>query len=1705
MATHCCQSLFTLVDNLFNLINAFLALLDTTSHSTIIKISDECIQRIIIFSCIWTFGISSLSGRSNFESWFRSFFLKKILANRSTKLVFPDCANNSSIYDYYLQRSHENELEFEWKLFDKDFKFDDGNTNNLKLSRKSEYFFDKLYYTNIFSYPDAEKSKIIIPTSSMAAFDLIQSCLIETGGNILILGPAGSGKKTLARQIINLAKERQKSRESSVRWICHFMDCSINQFQMHLEKQELNVKSSLIERKLVGYCSVFVEDLSMSTATSPSICSYELLRSIYERREYFSGHQQKWKQLPSFYSVLTSDVRVINEVSNRRFLRHQHIFLCDSEDILSIFASKLEEVCSPSLKYEIPSNFVWLTFNTFKLFKGKTDSMLFAQDITESCRPFICFSRSNSVTATISYFFSKFCLCLSSMDDYTNNEAIRVWDRLISDFCGRYSQLFQLLHDVLETSCLEYELLFPGFTSAVEKEKQHRLLAREKLLLSQTPQPFSYLKHGSGFYKTGPYVYGGLLTAEFVRDGFMKVSSNFSCITSIIDRKSIAFWTDVLFLVTEFSHVPIFQKNNMVILSHDQVEVAKCVAHVAAIYLKYNFRSISLNNIFKNSLDWILLMTDVLDLFLLDEFNLKKIISQLKLTKSNLLISNKDKVNLTKKYPNCFIQLVDKMLYRCKILTTTTELNMDIKVTAHKNSVYNIILSDHMKSIPNFWSSLIDILEFRHPLILELLQDIHVELDPSTNIYFRHIVENHISSQKIVFSFQDTGLEYDVMKIWSKELRYSILSYHRLYDSYASNNVVLENVLGSDYSSKLYPILKKYFNIMQTKRNHSGEGLCLEATNSDEYFDISVHSLLYFYKKSLHWPEAWRLEVKSIISNGFSKTDFLLEVNQDNNIESEEFNGEAKMEGSNPLTNKGDGVFDNSNDLIGIATLVCIYQRFISLCSPLFGRDEELALTNELIEDLKSIDLMNLPFIESVSFDSILLSFAYSYLYFDKDASADQVTSFVKILLFAQKLPQTSLLRNCLLSRFFCLYSSNNVFFEDSSIFNWMMLSSILMEDTNEYSYTSKFNKMLRKVSSPIQSNDKVDNSWLFMSDSPQLASELVLLHCISEGHLSHSYPKLFKYWNDEPLNQNNTSWMTRTTEFPENDWNSLIDGMVPTIKFVKNVLKSVEKVLLTQFPPLQLAYFNQFLIHINICSRNNNPSLDSLLTDSIQSFLNWLINSTEEHHFLLIILTLLHYLTDLNGGRKESNRMKIFAFFTQTFTASLGFSLSVSNSPEETVDDGDRSNEVYVPSEYSMLRLKELLLIIHQHNVKVINSIDQVMNSICEHVLANNTEWLDWVNSYGNDFIINFDQLLLSNMESYQMTWWDKIAITYVFKTSTLINVVFAAVHSLSPLPILELKNRIYFNPMCEFLSRYTEENDSYYLCCVDSSGRFNCLHNVIEELNGYMSTQPVVTNVNTVTLYFNGQSCDELTSQRMSKIDSYVSAPKHLNSLDELNGGMDSVTLYHFVFNFLLPNHFLNLLDKIPDDFYNQKTIFLVELSKTSPTSLSDSICIHSNRLMSSNQFEYQLPLLTPTQATQNFLESIKELFRNTVNIPLHVWESNLLVVHRIRWLLLVYHTVLYFKLKNKERIGTELLITAFEWVNSLYYSNQSHEVKHVYLYEYIVDLLYVNSLNSVVAIEIAKSLFGSIFSSNWYTPPIIIIIIYNFLKSSFFSNLS
>jgi hypothetical protein len=168
---------------------------------------------------------------------------------------------------------------------------------------------------------------------------------------------------------------------------------------------------------------------------------------------------------------MTTSNNVLNDKTNRRFIRHQHLFFCEPEDMMSVFVSKLEEL-APPLKYEVPGNFIWITFNTFKLFKGKLESLLLITDITENERNFIYFSESNSLIAIISHFLSKFTMSLSSMGDYTNNEAIRVWDRIFADYCNKYQHSDKLLHDCLATCCLEYELIFPGFTSAVEKEKQ---------------------------------------------------------------------------------------------------------------------------------------------------------------------------------------------------------------------------------------------------------------------------------------------------------------------------------------------------------------------------------------------------------------------------------------------------------------------------------------------------------------------------------------------------------------------------------------------------------------------------------------------------------------------------------------------------------------------------------------------------------------------------------------------------------------------------------------------------------------------------------------------------------------------------------------------------------------------------------------------------------------------------------------------------------------------------------------------------------------------------------------------------------------------------------------------------------------------------------------------------------------------------------
>jgi hypothetical protein len=173
---------------------------------------------------------------------------------------------------------------------------------------------------------------------------------------------------------------------------------------------------------------------------------------------------------------------------------------------------------------------------------------------------------------------------------------------------------------------------------------------------------------------------------------------------------------------------------------------------------------------------------------------------------------------------------------------------------------------------------------------------------------------------------------------------------------------------------------------------------------------------------------------------------------------------------------------------------------------------------------------------------------------------------------------------------------------------------------------------------------------------------------------------------------------------------------------------------------------------------------------------------------------------------------------------------------------------------------------------------------------------------------------------------------------------------------------------------------------------------------------------------------------------------------------------------------------MEKIPDDVFPFNSLFLTEFNNLAVTNLSDCYSINSANLLNSFQFDHQLPIITPSYNTHNLLQAIKKGFDVLVTKPISVWENNISIVSRIRWLLLIYHFVVYFKLRNEEKVGIDLLISAFDLIDTIYYSNQTYEINHVYVYDYVIKLLYSNAVKSDMSKEIIKSLYGSVFSTEW-----------------------
>jgi hypothetical protein len=366
----------------------------------------------------------------------------------------------------------------------------------------------------------------------------------------------------------------------------------------------------LMERRMADRGSLFVEDVNIRLHANNHETCAEFIRTLCESSEIYNTQRAIWQSADKMYTLLAGKNSEGN--INERFVRHQNILCCDADELRGVFATRLLGAC-PVLKEDLAEDLTKLTFELLEGMRramralvggsktvggGGGSSKLNQPDLT-----FIASCCDRSVAVSADHILSMLVRAVPCLSAYTPNDAVRVWGRVAADYSARHPALSELVADALAAATSEQSYLFPAFTSIVDRETMLRAAALEAVThagefmpgmatqnRAAVEYPLSYTRGASGFHKTGPGVFAGITTAEYVRETFLKKHGN-GAVCRELDCDSLALWTDVLTLSAQFTCPCIAGSNPVILLTNTTPYVSARVVEVAALYSQMSART----------------------------------------------------------------------------------------------------------------------------------------------------------------------------------------------------------------------------------------------------------------------------------------------------------------------------------------------------------------------------------------------------------------------------------------------------------------------------------------------------------------------------------------------------------------------------------------------------------------------------------------------------------------------------------------------------------------------------------------------------------------------------------------------------------------------------------------------------------------------------------------------------------------------------------------------------------------------------------------------------------------------------------------------------------------------------------------------------------------------------------------------------------
>lgn len=747
------------------------------------RFDDDSLRKIIVFACIWVIGAASASSRAKFEQWFRSYFTEPNFSAKDSH-IFPSSDVQKSIFSYVLFKVDGVIWFLDW------ITVEHMMNKNRHIHEVGSPVFDLLYAQSTLI--SADYAALTVPTTDLLCLTCIQAALShtinlreKTGSALAIMGPSGSGKATLLKQLASLAASPPYEHVPSCkRWVYFCSDGSISQTQKSIFIAKSKSQHLLIEHNLADFGAIFIEDLALESLHS----SYqEGLRSLMEINSIIDQETNYQKEeLLAPYCVFTATINDDHNHHNRhkevpasfkRLLRHSIVYSTAPEQLTHVFQT-LMRPASVAVAPEVMDDLVQLSMNFFTavrqivLTEQRHHHWSSEKLFHEPEKLLLMSFGKSSPSAWTAFIMTQIYASVQTIQGVTSNDGIRLWDRMISDLSARYllyPRFQELLLKAFDQTISDGVYANNSFTSFVEKERSVRLSNLEALQSSIAApaqnDPISYTRNACGFYRTGTEIYPAVLTAEFVREVVWKKltedpqpdDENLAALMRVY-RTPLGLWTDVLRIVSVIAgnSTRLLDMRTTIITCRVLKSELVLRADFAAKFfpsIKTTYYTVSASKGLPNNLT---LSFQVISSLLLDESFLRQIKPYLMKVCPDGLVDPAMQSVLLDKLDSRTIQLLEQ----CKDLYDSIDLD-EKNETLAQDTLWILLLDDDFAGASHSSSNAVaiakDALKLMSPhkcsQVFELLALINPHLDPREHETIRSALINYSRRVHVILSF----------------------------------------------------------------------------------------------------------------------------------------------------------------------------------------------------------------------------------------------------------------------------------------------------------------------------------------------------------------------------------------------------------------------------------------------------------------------------------------------------------------------------------------------------------------------------------------------------------------------------------------------------------------------------------------------------------------------------------------------------------------------------------------------------------------------------------------------------------------------------------------------------------------------------------------------------------------------------------------